>query len=55
MCWRVMAIYNTLDVIYPGLAVVGVDIFANFCFLCHGLGSRYARKPIKVLKTRIIV
>ena len=48
-----MDICNNMDVIYPGLAFVGVDIFVNFCFLGHGFGSRYARKPVQVLKTLI--
>jgi len=30
--WRVITIYNNLDVMYPGLALVGVEIFANFFF-----------------------
>jgi len=41
---------SKLDVIHPRLEFVGVEIFTNFCFLWHGFGSRYARKPIKASK-----
>jgi len=33
--------------IHPRLAFVGVEMFANFRFLAHDFGSRYARKPLK--------
>jgi len=49
-----MAICNT-GVIHPRLEFVGEESLTTFCFLCHKLGSRYARKPIKALKTRMVV
>jgi len=36
-----------MGVTHPRLTFVGVEIFANFCFLAHDFGSRYARKPLK--------
>jgi len=41
-----MAIYN-MGVIYPGLALIGLEIFTNFLFLGHSFGSRYAGKSIE--------
>jgi len=38
---------KSMDVIHPNLAFEGEEMFANFCFLAHDFGSRYARKPLK--------
>jgi len=49
-----MTIYK-LGAIQPSLPFVRVEILTTFCFLWHNFGSRYARKPTKGYKTRVIV
>ena len=51
---RVMTIYK-LGVIHPRSEFVGVEILPTAWFLWHSFGSRYARKPFKGLKTRMMV